>query len=471
MSHSTSIRRRRAGVVIAGGGLAAQRASETLRRNGYDGAVRVIAREPHAPYDRPPLSKEFLAGELDERALEFRPQPWYAEHDVELLLGERATGLDAPRREVQLAGGGRVPFEQLLIATGSAPRRLAGTERYENVYELRTRDDARALREALSTRPRLIVIGAGFIGQEVAATAKRLGATVTIIEAAATPLEAILGPQLGEWFADFHRREGIKLVLSARIARFHGARAVHAVELEHGRRIGCDLLVVGIGTEPATSWLRDSGLDQGGVRVDAAGRTAIPGIFAAGDASAQFERSPQCLCPHRALGGSSAPRRQRRTGDARPANARRRSAQLLERPARCAHPVRWRHLRRRSARDRRAARCQRLHRTLHPQRSARCGAARRTPTRAPRASPTDSRRGQYQQPREERSMTLIPYIDELACAAHGDCALAAPEVFTIEDIAVVTGTGSDEAILKAAQACPAGAIIVTDEQTGEQIYP
>ena len=289
MTHSTSIRRRRAGVVIAGGGLAAQRASETLRRHGYAGAVRVIAREPHAPYDRPPLSKEFLAGEVDERALEFRPQSWYAEHDVELLLGERVTGLDAGRREVRLAGGGRVPFEQLLIATGSAPRRLAGTERCENVYELRTRDDARALREALSTRPRLILIGAGFIGQEVAATAKRLGATVTIIEAAPTPLAAILGPQLGEWFADFHRREGIKLVLSARIARFHGARAVHAVELEHGRRIECDLLVVGIGTEPTTSWLRDSGLDQGGVRVDAAGRTAIPGIFAAGDASAQFE--------------------------------------------------------------------------------------------------------------------------------------------------------------------------------------
>ena len=289
MSHSTSIRERRAGVVIAGGGLAAQRASETLRRDGFDGAVRVIAREAHAPYDRPPLSKEFLAGEVDESALEFRPQPWYGAHDVELLLGERATGLDAPRREVQLAGGGRVPFEQLLIATGSAPRRLAGTERYENLYELRTRDDARALREALSTRPRLIVVGAGFIGQEVAATAKRLGATVTIIEAAPTPLAAIFGPRLGEWFADFHRREAIKLVLSARIARFHGDRSVHAVQLQDGRRIECDLLVVGIGTEPATSWLRDSALDQGGVRVDAAGRTAIPSIFAAGDVSAQFE--------------------------------------------------------------------------------------------------------------------------------------------------------------------------------------
>ena len=273
------------------------------------------------PYDRPPLSKEFLAGEVDERALEFRPQPWYAEHDVELLLGERAAGLDAPRREVRLAGGGRVPFERLLIATGSAPRRLAGTERYENVYELRTRDDARALREALCTRPRLIVIGAGFIGQEVAATAKRLGATVTIIEAAATPLEAILGPRLGEWSLTFTAGKGFEVVLSARIARFHGARAVHAVELQHARRIECDLLVAGIGTEPTTSWLRDSGLDQGGVRVDAAGRTAIPGIFAAGDASAQFEprRRAYVRTEHwEAL----APRRQRRAGDARPADAR-----------------------------------------------------------------------------------------------------------------------------------------------------
>ena len=289
MSHSASIRERRAGVVIAGGGLAAQRASETLRRDGYDGSIRVIAGEAHPPYDRPPLSKEFLAGELDESALAFRPQPWYAEHEVELLLGERATRLDAPGRDVLLAGGRRLHFNQLLIATGSAPRRLLGTERYENVHQLRTRDDAAALRDALCTRPELVIVGAGFIGQEVAATAKRLGARVTVIEAARTPLAAMLGPQLGEWFADFHRREGIELALSAQIARFHGERSVHAVELQDGRRIECDLLLVAIGTEPATSWLHDSGLGNGGRRVDCGGRTAIPGIFAAGDASAQFQ--------------------------------------------------------------------------------------------------------------------------------------------------------------------------------------
>jgi NADPH-dependent 2,4-dienoyl-CoA reductase/sulfur reductase-like enzyme len=288
MSHSTSNRQRRAGVVIAGGGLAAQRASETLRRSGYEGKIRVIAGEPHEPYDRPPLSKEFLAGELDERALAFRPQSWYAEHDIGLLLGERAAGLDVPGRAIQLVGGRRLRFEQLLIATGSTPRRLPGTEGFENAYELRTREDAHALRNRLAMRPSLLVVGAGFIGQEVAATAKRLGAGVTIIEAAPTPLQAILGPRLGQWFADFHRQEGIELALSARITRFYGNRNVHAVELHDGRRIECDLLVVGIGTEPASSWLRDSSLGLGAVPVDSLGQTAIPGIYAAGDVSAQF---------------------------------------------------------------------------------------------------------------------------------------------------------------------------------------
>ena len=245
------------------------RRRRNARRGGKagpgDGRLVIVVAEaevrPARCAGRPVLYEDTraVAVRLGDGELEFRRRPWYAEHDVELLLGERATGLDARGRELQLAGGGVLPFEQLLIATCSAPRRLAGTQRYESVFELRTRDDARALREALSTGPKLIVIGAGFIGQEVAATAKRLGATVTIIEAAVTPLEVILGPQLGEWFVDFHRREGIELVLSARIARFHGARAVHAVELEHGRRMGCDVLVVGIGTEPATSWLRDSG--------------------------------------------------------------------------------------------------------------------------------------------------------------------------------------------------------------------
>ncbi len=286
---------RDAGVLIAGGGLAAQRAAETLRRCGYDGAIRIVAGELDAPYDRPPLSKEFLTGEVGDAALRFRPDAWYAEQRVELLLGERAAGLDPRTREVVLVGGRRLRFSQLLIATGSSPRRLPGTESFANVHELRTLRDARRLRDAVGPGARVVVVGAGFIGQEVAATARRRGADVTIVEAAPAPLAAVLGTDLGGWFAQLHREEGVEVLLSAQIVRLHGDGAVRSVELADGRRLACDALVVGIGTKPATAWLRGSGLDEDGVPVDAVGRTSLPGILAAGDASRPFDAR---LCAH-----------------------------------------------------------------------------------------------------------------------------------------------------------------------------
>jgi NADPH-dependent 2,4-dienoyl-CoA reductase/sulfur reductase-like enzyme len=276
-------------IVIAGGGLAAQRAAETLRRNGYDGCLRMLAGEAEVPYDHPPLSKRFLAGELDERALRFRDHGWYADNAIDLLLGDPAARLDVGRRAVLLGSGRRLPYAQLLIATGSTPRRLPGTDGFDNVHELRTLADARRLRDALFRGARVSVIGAGFIGQEVASTARQLGAEVTIIEATPAPLAGVLGPALGRWFADFHRAHGIDIRLSARIARLHGARAVEAIELAGGDRIACDTVVVGIGTRPATDWLADSSLDGGGVPTDTTGRTAIPGIHAAGDASKPFD--------------------------------------------------------------------------------------------------------------------------------------------------------------------------------------
>ncbi|HSD79799.1 MAG TPA: FAD-dependent oxidoreductase [Solirubrobacteraceae bacterium] len=277
------------GVLIAGGGLAAQRAVETLRRNGYDGVIRVISDEHEAPYDRPPLSKEYLGGHMDDDALRFRGDDWYAARDVELLLGARAAALDPRNRELVLASGERLAFSQLLIATGGVPRRLPGTRHLGNVHELRNVRDARRLRDAIARAGRVVVIGAGFIGQEVASTAHGVGAEVTIVEAAPAPLAALLGTQLGHWFARLHREEGIDVHLSARIARFHGADAVRAVDLEGGPRIECDVVVVGIGTVPATAWVNGSGLDDGGIAVDAAGRTGIPGVFAAGDASKPFD--------------------------------------------------------------------------------------------------------------------------------------------------------------------------------------
>ena len=277
------------GIVIAGGGLAAQRAVEALRRNGHDGTIHLVSDEAVAPYDRPPLSKEYLAGGIDEAALRFRADDWYRDRDVELLLGERAAGLDVAARELTLASGSRLPFSQLLIATGSSPRRLPGTESFSNVHELRSLADARRLREALHADARVVLIGAGFIGQEVASTARAVGAHVTVIEAAPAPLAAVLGVELGGWFARLHRDEGIDVHVSARIAKLHGRDGVEAIELDDGRRIDCDLVVVGIGTVPATAWLAGSGLDDGGIPVDATGRTRAPGVYAAGDAAKHFD--------------------------------------------------------------------------------------------------------------------------------------------------------------------------------------
>ena len=277
------------GIVIAGGGLAAQRAVEALRRNGHEGTIHLVSDEAVAPYDRPPLSKEYLAGGIDEAALRFRGDDWYRDRDVELLLGERAAGLDVAARELTLASGARLPFSQLLIATGSRPRRLPRTERFSNVHELRSIADARRLRTALHPDARVVVIGAGFIGQEVASTARAAGAHVTVIEAAPAPLAAVLGVELGGWFARLHRDEGIDVHVSARITDLHGRDGVNAIELDDGRRIDCDLVVVGIGTVPATAWLAGSGLDDGGIPVDAAGRTRAPGVYAAGDAAKHFD--------------------------------------------------------------------------------------------------------------------------------------------------------------------------------------
>lgn len=278
------------GILIVGGGLAAQRCAETLRRRGYDGTVRIVCAEPEPPYDRPPLSKELLAGRTDEEEIAFRPAWWYEEKEVELLLGSPAESLDPRARTVRLDCGAELGYEQLLIATGGAARRLPFLDGFDNVHALRTLADARRLRAALRPGVRLAVIGAGFIGQEVAATARGLGVEVTMIEALGAPLEPILGAELGRWFADLHAGEGIRVLTDARLESGVGRNGrLEQLRLADGRTIACDVAVVGVGTAPATNWLRGSGLDDTGVHTDAAGRTAIPGVFAAGDASIPFD--------------------------------------------------------------------------------------------------------------------------------------------------------------------------------------
>ena len=277
------------GVVIVGGGLAAQRCAEGLRRRGYEAPVRIVCAEPEPPYDRPPLSKAVLAGEAGEETVGFRPGWWYEEKGVELLLGARAERLDAAARQLTLDSGAVLGYEQLLIATGGAARRLPFLEGYENVHYLRTVADARRLRAELTAGARLAIVGAGFIGQEVAATARALGVEVTMIEALETPLAPILGPELGSWFARMHDEEGVRVIAGAMLEGARGDGRVEELVLAGGRRLACDAVVVGVGTVPATGWLAGSGLDEGGVRVDTAGRTTLPGVFAAGDASLPFD--------------------------------------------------------------------------------------------------------------------------------------------------------------------------------------
>ena len=265
-------------VLIVGGGLAAQRAAETLRARDHRGPIRVVCGEPIAPYDRPPLSKEL-------RAEPFRPAGWYAEQDVELLLGRRATRLDVAARRVTLEDGAELGYDELIIATGSRPRRLPMFAGRPNVHVLRTLEDADDLRAALAPGARLAIIGAGFVGQEVAATARGLGVEVTLIEAAEVPLAHVLGPRLGGWFADLHRSEGVAVELGVSVTDARPAVAgapVTELVLSDGRTLAADAVLVGVGVVPDTRWLAGSPLAER-VAVDGGARTIVPHVYAAGD--------------------------------------------------------------------------------------------------------------------------------------------------------------------------------------------
>lgn len=287
-----------ADLLIAGGGLAAQRCCETLRRLGFDGRIVVLCEEPSAPYDRPPLSKSVLIDEREPEGLSFRPAAWYQEHDVELLPGVAAAELDLAERTVVLdersgaAGAdgaratGRLRFEKLLIATGSRPRRLPGLRPDGAVHELRTHEDALALRAALRERDgRLAILGAGLIGMEVAAAARALGREVTLIEAADTPLARVLPPALGSWIAYLHRLHGVDVRLSTSVERLALQEGGARLQLSDASELHADSVLVAVGASPATEWLASTGIAPGALNTDAGGRTALPGVYAAGDAA------------------------------------------------------------------------------------------------------------------------------------------------------------------------------------------
>jgi 3-phenylpropionate/trans-cinnamate dioxygenase ferredoxin reductase component len=290
MSQIHTRRPRRSGVVIVGGGLAGQRCAETLRRHGYDESIRMVCAEPHRPYDRPPLSKQILAGAASADPPAYRPADWYRRESIELLLRVAATELLPAERRLVLSDGASLRYDRLLIAPGSRPRKLPLLAGYENVRSLRTLDDCRALRQVVRGGRRLVVVGGGFIGLEVAATARGLGAEVTIIEAAPVPLAGVLGPKLGRWFTRLHDARGVRVMTDRSIERIHANGTIRALRLSTGEIVEADDVVVGVGVEPDVGWLRGTGLSTAaGIPVDPHGRTASAEILAAGDAAATFD--------------------------------------------------------------------------------------------------------------------------------------------------------------------------------------
>ena len=275
-----------AAYVIVGASLAGAKAAETLRAEGFDGPVVLIGDEAERPYERPPLSKDYLMGKAERETIYVHPESWYAEHDVDLRLGTQVTAVDPAAREVRLADGTRVGYAKLLLATGSVPRRLplAGGDA-DGVLYLRRVGDSDQIRTAFQTATRVVVIGAGWIGLETAAAARAAGVDVTILETADLPLLRVLGREAAQVFADLHREQGVDLRFGVQVAEITapGGRADGA-RLADGTHVPADAVVVGVGITPRLELASDAGLETGnGVVVDARLRTSDPDIYAAGD--------------------------------------------------------------------------------------------------------------------------------------------------------------------------------------------
>ncbi|WP_326595394.1 NAD(P)/FAD-dependent oxidoreductase [Streptomyces sp. NBC_01803] len=278
-------------ITVVGASLAGLSAVRALRAEGYDGDIVVVGEERHAPYDRPPLSKDFLKGDVDADALALGDADEYEDLEARWLLGERAVRLDPAARSVTLAGGRELRTDGVVIATGARPRMLPGTDGLAGLHTLRTLDDAQALRaELLNGLPRVVVIGAGFIGAEVASTAHRLGLHVTVVEALDVPLERQLGREMGLACSSLHSDHGVPLLCGTGVAGFTGKGRVTGVRLADGRLLPADIVVVGVGVRPATDWLSGSGVQvDDGVVCDAGSATSVPHVVAVGDVA---------RCPH-----------------------------------------------------------------------------------------------------------------------------------------------------------------------------
>jgi len=273
------------GIVIVGGGLAAARTAEQLRGSGYDGPVAIVSAERHLPYDRPPLSKDVLHDDSKTLAdVVLKPAEFYADNDIALLLGVAAQSLDTTAKTVTLTDDRVLDYDDLVIATGLSPRRIPDLADLAGIRVLRSFDEALALREQAGSAARAVIVGAGFIGCEVAASLRTIGVEVVLVEPQQTPLAGVLGETIGELVARLHRAEGVDVRTGVGVAEVRGDSAVTAVELTDGTVLEADLVVVGIGSRPATDWLVGSGVAlDNGVCCDRVGRTSEPHVWALGD--------------------------------------------------------------------------------------------------------------------------------------------------------------------------------------------
>jgi 3-phenylpropionate/trans-cinnamate dioxygenase ferredoxin reductase subunit len=273
-------------VVVVGGGLVAATLTRELRRLGHPGPITIVSDESEVPYDRPPLSKQLLAGIVTPEETRLLKPADLDDLDVTLRLGQAATALDPVAREVALSDGTRVGYDVLVVATGSRARRLPTVPELSGVHHLRSLTDATAIADALPSVQRLVVIGAGFIGLEVAAVARTRGIEVTVVETAARPLTRVLGEDAGAVVTALHEERGVEVRCSATVVEVRGADGVEGVLLDGGEFLPADLLLVGVGAIPNIEWLAGSGLEvDNGVVCDDRGRTSLPDVYAAGDAS------------------------------------------------------------------------------------------------------------------------------------------------------------------------------------------
>jgi len=276
--------------VIVGAGLAGAKAAETLRTEGFEGRVVLIGEETERPYERPLLSKDYLRGDKPAAKLYVHDEAFYADNDVELMTGTRVASIEPSAHEVCLHDGARVPYSRLLLSTGAAPRRLhvLGAD-LPGVRYLRTMGESDALRSAITAATRVVVIGAGWIGSEVAASARQLGAEVAVVAPGAVPLARVLGSEVGAIYRDLHAEHGVDLHLSTTIEAIVGAGAAQGVRTTDGSMIEGDAVLVGVGATPRDELAREAGLTlENGIAVDEFLRTSAPDIFAAGDIAATW---------------------------------------------------------------------------------------------------------------------------------------------------------------------------------------